>query len=91
VEADSTGFKPLGEKIGSYARPTAAYLASLNPGKSKGVAKGKAKAKANGQSAKAADVEVGEDSEDAVVYEMYRVSFRVWPSAMHKRSSGIGR
>lgn len=88
MEADSTGFKPLGEKIGSYARPTAAYLASLNPGKSKGVAKGKAKAKANGQSAKAADVEVGEDSEDAVVY---KVSFRVWPSAMHKRSSGIGR
>jgi len=70
IEADAVRFKPLGEKVGSYARPTAKYLASFNPGKGK---KGKGKGKGNGQGVKAESMELKEDSEDAVVYEMYKV------------------
>ena len=72
IHNDSTSFVPLGEKVGSYARPTAAHLASLNAAKGKN--KGKGKGKANGQSVKAEIVQLEEDSPDAVVYEMYRVS-----------------
>lgn len=85
VEADSTGFRPLGEKIGSYTRPTATYLASLHPAKGK---KGKAKAKANGQAVKPVDVELAEDSEDAVVYEMYKVSLCTSKLGRTKQATG---
>ena len=59
VDDDASAFKPLGEKIGSYARPAAS-------GKGKG--KGKAKGKANGVT------EIKEDEDGAVVFEMYKVS-----------------
>ena len=72
VDGDSTSFKPLGEKVGSFAKPTAAYLATLTP--TTGKNKGKGKGKANGRSVQAATVEMEEDSPNAVVYEMYRVS-----------------
>ena len=77
VEADSAGFKPLGEKVGSYARPTAAHLASLVPPKGKSKVKGKGKA--NGGGVKPEMVVVREDSEDAVVYEMYKAGTPPFP------------
>ncbi|WVR03957.1 histone acetyltransferase type B catalytic subunit [Kwoniella sp. DSM 27419] len=62
VEKDAEGFKPLGEKVGSYVRPAAI-------GKSKGKGKGKGK----GKSITATDgVEINEEDENAVVFEMYK-------------------
>lgn len=65
VEADATSFKPMGEKLAAYVRPSAAYIASLAP---KGKAKGKGKA--NGS---VVEVDLADDSPDAVVYEIYKV------------------
>ncbi|ORX36274.1 histone acetyltransferase type B catalytic subunit [Kockovaella imperatae] len=58
VDDDASNFKPLGEKIGSYARPSSSGTSR---------AKGKGKGKANG-----AAVELKEDDPNAVVYEMYK-------------------
>lgn len=66
VEADSTSFKPMGEKLAAYVRPSGAYIASKLP-----KAKGKGKGKANGG---LIELDVKEDSPDAVVYEVYKVS-----------------
>lgn len=66
VEADSTSFRPLGEKLAAYVRPSGAYIASKLP---KG--KGKGKGKANGG---VIELDVEDDSPDAVVYEVYKVS-----------------
>lgn len=74
VEKDAEVFKPLGEKMSSYVRPSAAALAQAGGGAKKGKAKGKGKGKANG-SAVALTIEEGSD--DAVVYEVYKVSFRL--------------
>jgi histone acetyltransferase 1 len=76
VEKDGAGFKPLGEKMSSYVRPSAAAVAQANGGK-KGKSKGKGKGKANGANGSAAALAVDEDSEDAVVYEVYKVSGRI--------------
>lgn len=65
VEDDATSFRPLGEKLAAYVRPSGAYLASLAP-----KVKGKGKGKANGG---VVVVDVAEDSSDAVVYEIYKV------------------
>ncbi|OCF58050.1 histone acetyltransferase type B catalytic subunit [Kwoniella mangroviensis CBS 10435] len=59
VEKDSSEFKPLGEKIGSYVRPAA------TSSKSKGKGKGKV---SNGE-------ELKEDDENAVVFEMYKATW----------------
>ncbi|OCF74848.1 histone acetyltransferase type B catalytic subunit [Kwoniella mangroviensis CBS 8886] len=59
VEKDSSEFKPLGEKIGSYVRPAAPSS------KSKGKGKGKV---SNGE-------ELKEDDENAVVFEMYKATW----------------
>ena len=64
VEEDAAEFKPMGDKIGSYVRPAA----SISGGR-----KGKSKAKVNGD----ADTTLSEDDENAVVYEMYRVSVSI--------------
>ena len=56
----------MGEKLAAYVRPSAAYIASLAP---KGKAKGKGKA--NGS---VVEVDLAEDSPDAVTYEVYKVS-----------------
>ena len=70
VEKDALEFKPLGEKVGSYTRPSAAHTVSATVrGK-----KGKGKGKVNGLRAKPEISVLEEDSEDAVVYEMYKVS-----------------
>lgn len=61
VDADALDFRPVGEKLRSYIRPAAAA-------KPKG--KGKGKGKANGA---AALEELSEDSEGAVVFEVYKV------------------
>jgi histone acetyltransferase 1 len=60
VESEATSFKPPGEKVGSYVRQAAAATK-----------KTKGKGKANGT---AAPVELSEDDDNAVVYEMYKVS-----------------
>ena len=65
VEEDAKSFKPHGEKIGSYARLPASAVA-----KSKGKGKGKGKTDGTGKS-EAQDVD--ENTEGAVVYEMYKV------------------
>jgi histone acetyltransferase 1 len=65
VETDAKSFKPLGDKVGSYVRQAAAAAS-----KSKG--KGKAKAKSEVD----APVELSEDDENAVVFEMYKVRER---------------
>lgn len=67
VEADATSFKPMGEKLAAYVRPSGAYVASKLP---KGKGKGKGKGKANGG---VIELDVAEDSPDAVVYEVYKV------------------
>jgi histone acetyltransferase 1 len=65
VEDDAISFQPLGEKLGSYVRRAASAK-----GKGK---KGKGKAKSNGGGVKDSE-EIKEDDEDAVVFEMYKVS-----------------
>lgn len=70
VEADATTFKPMGEKLAAYVRPSGALLASL-AGQSKSKGKGKGKGKANGAPV---EIDLQEDSKDAVVYEVYKVS-----------------
>lgn len=60
VDRDAAEFKPYGDKIASYVRPAVKGL-------SKG--KGKGKGKANGISG----LELKEDDEGAVVYEIYKV------------------
>ncbi|WVQ78755.1 histone acetyltransferase type B catalytic subunit [Cryptococcus sp. DSM 104549] len=60
VAEDAEKFKPLGEKVGSYAKPAV---------RSKGKGKGKGKGNAS------ADAALDEDSEDAVVFEMYKATW----------------
>lgn len=77
VEKDAEAFKPLGEKLAAYVRPSAAALAGASGSGKKGKAKGKGKGK--GKANGAVEVTVEEDSEDAVVYEVYKVSWHVHP------------
>jgi hypothetical protein len=70
VEADATSFKPLGEKLAAYIRPSGRLISSLTGGtKGKGKAKGKGKT-----SVEPVELDLKEDSEDAVVFEVYKVS-----------------
>lgn len=71
VESNATSFRPLGEKLAAYVRPSGAYIASKLP---KG--KGKGKGKANGG---VIELDVTEDSSDAVVYEVYKVCLGLSP------------
>ena len=74
VAENAIAFKPLGEKLSSYTRPSASYLASLPAvGASQGKAKGRGKGKAKGMERQAVEVELSEDSEEAVVFEIYKV------------------
>jgi hypothetical protein len=57
----------MGEKLAAYIRPSGALLASLT-GEGKG--KGKGKGKENGVPV---EIDLEEDSNDAVVYEVYKV------------------
>ena len=67
VDDDASTFKPLGDKIGSYVRASAARSSG---GKGKG--KAKAKGKANGVAREMVDVKEGDP--EAIVFEMYKVS-----------------
>jgi histone acetyltransferase 1 len=67
IEADSTSFRPMGEKLAAYVRPSGAYIASKLP-----KSKGKGKGKANGGVIEL-ELDFPEDSPDAVVYEIYKV------------------
>ena len=70
VEADATTFKPLGEKLAAYVRPSGRLISSLTGGaKGKGKAKGKSKT-----AAEPVEIDLTEDSDDAVVHEVYKVS-----------------
>ncbi|WVQ94717.1 hypothetical protein IAU59_001797 [Kwoniella sp. CBS 9459] len=72
VEKDAEGFKPLGEKVGSYVKPAAA---ASSKSKSKGKGKGKGKgtdAVVKGKEESNGDSEIKEDDENAVVFEMYK-------------------
>jgi histone acetyltransferase 1 len=68
IEADAITFKPLGEKMAAYVRPSGKYIASLTGG-----AKGKGKAKGK-TDVEAVEVNLSDDSENAVVFEVYKVS-----------------
>jgi hypothetical protein len=72
----------MGEKLAAYVRPSGALLASL-AGQSKGKGKGKGKGKANGAPV---EIDLKEDSKDAVVYEVYKVSSLPWVE-----NSGFGK
>lgn len=72
VAKDETEFKPLGSKIGEYAR----RLKKPDPASVKGKGKAKAETNGNGSSSKSMWENCEVTDEDAVVFEAYQVSKR---------------
>lgn len=74
VDLEAASFVPLGDKLGSYVLPSARYVNKVGNGK-KGKSKAKGKAGSNGDASSSSDLkDLDEESEDAVVFEMYKVS-----------------